>query len=447
MRIRPKPPSLVSMWMLDVFCCALGCVTLLWLLNTREARDNAKRAGSAIELLQETQSELADQKQLLIATKAEFDETQRRLNSNIQDLRGQLLAMTDERDVTLKQLALVRNDLESTETKLTFAVNKSDELSTKLKAVTLSADELNRLLRKREEERDALVLNAKKAEEQLSELDAKLQTAARETKNAQANLLAMSKTGDELAKSRETIRDLRQQLDDSNAQLVDLQGNKAKLADKINKLRIESESRFAGITMTGKRVVFAIDASGSMKLSALQVEAPQKWGIVVDTVGKVMRTLPNLEQYQVVVFSRKANYLFGTGVWQDYKGEESVNRVTDALKQVDPSGDTNMYEALDLAFALKPRGLDTIYLFSDGLPTSGPSLTTEELRTMTESERSAKLIRNIRETLETVWNPRRDPQRVTINAIGFFFESPEVGAFLWALAREHDGSFVGMSRP
>jgi hypothetical protein len=37
--------------------------------------------------------------------------------------------------------------------------------------------------------------------------------------------------------------------------------------------------------------------------------------------------------------------------------------------------------------------------------------------------------------------------RVRINSIGFFYESPEVGAFLWALSRENDGSFVGMSRP
>ena len=37
--------------------------------------------------------------------------------------------------------------------------------------------------------------------------------------------------------------------------------------------------------------------------------------------------------------------------------------------------------------------------------------------------------------------------RVKLHAIGFFFESPDVGAFLWALARENDGSFVGMSRP
>ena len=47
MRIRHKTPTLVSMWMLDVFCCALGCVTLLWLLNTRQAGDETEKAKTA----------------------------------------------------------------------------------------------------------------------------------------------------------------------------------------------------------------------------------------------------------------------------------------------------------------------------------------------------------------------------------------------------------------
>jgi hypothetical protein len=42
---------------------------------------------------------------------------------------------------------------------------------------------------------------------------------------------------------------------------------------------------------------------------------------------------------------------------------------------------------------------------------------------------------------------RARPAKVRINSIGFFYESPDVGAFLWALSRENDGSFVGMSRP
>jgi hypothetical protein len=56
------------------------------------------------------------------------------------------------------------------------------------------------------------------------------------------------------------------------------------------------------------------------------------------------------------------------------------------------------------------------------------------------------LSRQLRRTLLAAWNPAGGG-RVKINAVGFFYESPEVGAFLWALTRENDGAFVGMSKP
>ena len=65
-----------------------------------------------------------------------------------------------------------------------------------------------------------------------------------------------------------------------------------------------------------------------------------------------------------------------------------------------------------------------------------------------DTERSAILARYIRTLLRRDWNrPLAGRPRVRINTIGFFFESPDVGAFLWALARENEGSFVGMSKP
>ncbi|HET6573622.1 MAG TPA: VWA domain-containing protein [Fimbriiglobus sp.] len=461
MRLRPKPPSLVSMWMLDVFCCALGCVTLLWLLNTREAGEQAKRAGSALEVLHKTKTELNARKAELLATKADLDQTRRKLNADIEDLQGKLLAMTSERDETAKKLALTRGDLAAAQSKLVAAVNRSQELddlltrkqkeakdlSTRLASATVSADELAKLLRRRERERNDLAMKAKAAEEQLDDADAKLKAVAREAKDANANLAAMRKTGDELAAARSTIKDLRKKMDDSNATLIDLQGQKAKLADKYDKLRIESESRFAGIAMTGRRVVLVVDFSGSMKDVANGQPDPNKWPTVVETVAKVMRSLPDLEKFQVVIFSRQASYLFGSGEWQPYQGEASVKRVADALRRIEPAGDTNLYDGLDLAFRLRRDGLDTVYLFSDGLPTSGPGLTSEQERTLKETDRADRLGRHIRLTLNVAWNRAVGGRKVRINAVGFFYESPELGSFLWTLARENDGSFVGMSRP
>src|SRR5205807_282463 len=44
MRIRHRIPSVFSLSMVDVMCCALGCVILLWLFNLKNAKDNEERA-------------------------------------------------------------------------------------------------------------------------------------------------------------------------------------------------------------------------------------------------------------------------------------------------------------------------------------------------------------------------------------------------------------------
>ena len=65
-----------------------------------------------------------------------------------------------------------------------------------------------------------------------------------------------------------------------------------------------------------------------------------------------------------------------------------------------------------------------------------------------QQELGAILGKHVREKLKTDWN-RAAPggSRVKINSVGFYFDSPDVGAFLWSLSRENDGSFVGMSKP
>ncbi|HEY2786958.1 MAG TPA: VWA domain-containing protein [Fimbriiglobus sp.] len=452
MKTRHKSPTLVSMWMLDVFCCALGCVTLLWLMNIREAKLEAARASTAL-------TDLASTKSILTSTLEEYDKTKKVLLAEIEHLAGKLAATVAERDETAKTLALAKSDVTELTAKLATALTVSrdlddqlakkqkdvKDLSAKLLATATSADELAKLLRQRERERDEVLAKSAKLKDQLNDADAKLRSARKEVDAASNDLAAMKKTGNELTSAQKTIRDLQQKLDDSNAQIIDLQGDKKKLADKFDKLRIDSESKFAGIAMTGKRVVFLVDISGSMKLVDEKTHAPAKWPTVCETVAKVMRSLPNLEQYQVVIFSRRAEYLFGTGEWQAYKGEASIKKVGDALRAVEPVGDTNMYAAFDLAFRLKSLGLDTIYLFSDGLPTSGQGLTPDQQK-LPDSAQTDILSKYIRQTLDTSWNPKT-AKRVRINCVGFFYESPEVGAFLWALARDNDGSFVGMSKP
>jgi hypothetical protein len=162
-----------------------------------------------------------------------------------------------------------------------------------------------------------------------------------------------------------------------------------------------------------------------------------------------MSSLPNLEKYQAIVFGEKTAFLFeGEEDWLDFNPQTSPQRVQNALAKITPKGGTNMYTALQLAFRLRAKGMDTIYLFSDGLPNLGEGINPAVLNTIREVERNDQLARHIRATLRNNWNrPQPGQPRVRINTIGFFYESPDVGAFLWALARENDGSFVGMSKP
>ena len=449
MRTRHKPPSLVSLWMLDVFCCALGCVTLLWLLSTREAKTQAARNADAVTLLAKTEGDLKARQAELIATKADLDQTRRKLNADLEDLQAKYLATSAERDANAEKLVSATADLATAKVDLMRSVTKATELddllarkqkaataaAVKLTASETAAADLAKLLREKTRERDDLTASAKKAAEQLNDLDAKLKTAAAAADAATSNLAAMRKSGDELATAR--------------ASIIDLQGQKAKLADKYDKLKAETDSRFAGIALTGRRVVFLVDISGSMKLIDDKTPAPDKWPTVVETLDKVMRSLAELEQFQVILFSSKAGYLLEGTDWLAFEKEKSISRVHDAMTKTQPKGDTNIFVAFEEAFRYREKGLDTIYLFSDGLPTSGPGLTVAQDKALVrEQDRSEVLASHLRRTLNFLWNAENLKQsKVRINSVGFFYESPAVGAFLWSLSRENDGSFVGMSKP
>ena len=487
MRVRHKQPTLVSMWMLDVFCCALGCVTLLFLLNSRMASDEAEANKTALIDLRTTERKLA-------ATLDELDKLRLRLNSEeagrqklsaaLTESEGLRLKLSDEAAALAKQLATTTADREDLAKKLALsqkeakdakaladatqlALNaaeakvtadakelatvramatdaddvlrkkqkEADALAKKLVESNASAEDLARLLRKRDDEKVALAKQAADLKKELDDLDAKTAGTRKEFDAAAAQ-----------------IKDLTKKVSDANVTIVDLQGDKARLADKLDKLQKETDARFAGIVTAGKRVVFLVDISGSMAKRDSETADPTKWPIVVETVSKVMRSVVGLEKYQVVIFSSSAKWLFGTGDWRDYEGEKSIDDVKKALAAVKPHDDTNLYAGLEKAFSLREQsGLDVIYLFSDGLPTSGPGLTlAEQTRRppLTELELGEKLGKHIRKTLSDTWNrPLAGKPRVKIHAVGFFFESPDVGAFLWALARENDGSFVGMSKP
>jgi chromosome segregation ATPase len=298
---RHKPPTLVSMWMLDVFCCALGCVTLLWLLKTREA-------GFALDETASVRSNLTDT-QLLLA-----DEQMRNLELqlNVEEVAGRLAKAENERDEQAKQLALTRQELDQAGKRLALVEQRASDTAKELAVTEKKLDEQKRAatvlearstiseeeLAKKKTEIAALNKTIDRSKKSAEELEVLLRERERE-RDAEAKKVGelnksiesmtkargeLDKQTTDLAKALDQIKKLEKQVGDSNAAIVDLQGTKAKLADKINRLEIESQNRFAGISLTGKRVVFLIDMSGSMEMLDEKTLEGSKWGTVRDTI-------------------------------------------------------------------------------------------------------------------------------------------------------------------
>ena len=81
MRTRHRIPMIFSLSMMDVFCCTLGCVILLWLINQREAMLRTRAASQVREKLTVSEQQ-----------------------------RGQLNALLDDLD---RQLAAAKADLKT----------------------------------------------------------------------------------------------------------------------------------------------------------------------------------------------------------------------------------------------------------------------------------------------------------------------------------------------
>jgi hypothetical protein len=445
MRTRHRIPMIFSLSMMDVFCCTLGCVILLWLINQREAMLRTRTAGEAIDQLKITRGSLADVER----NRDELDQQRKDLQRQLAAARTDLDAARAKADDLTKQLADLRTEAADTEDRLAKKA-LAEQLLTRQRAEVLKrVTDLERLLHDKEVAASAADRRATDLEDRLAQADARLERLKKvadtlpELRDAATSARESAGAAEARAKALEgELADARRALDSARAE-------GRTLAGQVARVRAAAEQRFEGIALTGKRVVFLVDMSGSMDLIDDRTAAPEKWPGVRDTVLKIMRSLPQLEKFQVLLFSDKASYLLGQdGRWLDYDPATSGDRVSAALAVIRPKGNTNMYAAFEAAFQYRAQGLDTIYLMSDGLPNIGEGLTAEAARTMRETERTEALSRHIRSALKARWNAAQPGRpRVKINAVGFFFESPDVGAFLWALTRENDGSFVGMSRP
>jgi von Willebrand factor type A domain len=477
---RHKIPTIFNIYMLDVICCALGCVVLLWQVAHQEAEQQTADAKDA-------HAEAEKQTDAAIRARLQYEKAQQGLlsaSNDVTQLQAEVTAWKQKHQGLTHELAAAQKDRENAKSALSLSTEQRKKLEADLaklldeqtktsadlaganksnadllakiaatdkkakeQAIALTISEEN--ARKLQKLLDSIAVDSKDAQAKLKLADLELKMREQDLDRARKELAEMSASKEKLAKS---LTGGAKDLTDAKGQVAALTIERDQLKDKLvnvnrkfDSLKAEAEQRFAGIPLTGESVVFLIDISGSMTMKDENTEDPDKWPFLCETLMQLMKSIPTMQRFQVILFSDKTRYLFGNrDSWLKYEGPATAKQTRDALRKVKVEGGTNMEEAFEEAFRLRKLKLDTIYLFSDGLPNIGSGVPAD-IRNPTEGQRNHFMGKFVRDKLKSDWNrPQEGMSDVRINAVGFFFESPDVGAFLWAMAREHRGAFVGL---
>ncbi|MEO0478194.1 MAG: VWA domain-containing protein [Planctomycetota bacterium] len=149
---------------------------------------------------------------------------------------------------------------------------------------------------------------------------------------------------------------------------------------------------FFGVRVRGARVVFLIDASGSMRALYARpgqtvvdgTNLPTRLQTMIRELREAIRSLPKETVFDVVAFANHEDRLFDRLVPAD---QEHRRRLDKALDGLVADGGTNIHAALHSILPLDrqlwgqaaARPVDEIFLLSDGEPSVGEITSTDEI--------------------------------------------------------------------
>ena len=203
-----------------------------------------------------------------------------------------------------------------------------------------------------------------------------------------------------------------------------------------------------GLKVGGRRVMLLIDASASMldetivniirrrNLAPALRRKADKWVRAVKTVDWLTTQLPSGSRFQVYSFNTLAGSVVkGTdGTWLDSGDREALDGAVTALKQLVPTGGTNLIAAFDAIKRMNPRP-DNLTLVTDGLPTRGRRPPSR--RTVSSTARFDLFRQAVKEL----------PRGVPVNVILLPIEGdPLAASGFWKLAIQTGGSFLAPSK-
>ncbi|MEE9390957.1 MAG: HEAT repeat domain-containing protein [Planctomycetota bacterium] len=150
-------------------------------------------------------------------------------------------------------------------------------------------------------------------------------------------------------------------------------------ADTAKKVKPAGETKYAvnyyGIPLQSDKVVFVVDISGSMEFGA-EAGGEKRIDVARKKLLEVVQKLDKKTQFNVLAFS-------GSNLYYKSKGlmpctPENKRKVSKWIRGLKTGGGTNTYAALEAIFEEYSKA-DTLYLLSDGSPSSGKVYQQEHL--------------------------------------------------------------------
>src|SRR5438270_3294262 len=171
MRTRHRIPMIFSLSMMDVFCCTLGCVILLWLVNQREALLRAKSASEVTSQLKITRSDLAAATQERDALKDQLAAARRNLDRSSEQAdaaRRDLAVARTRADELDKELAEAKAAAADTADRLAKKSQAAQALAQQMAGALQRVSDLETLLRSKTEEQTTAASRAADLSDQLA---------------------------------------------------------------------------------------------------------------------------------------------------------------------------------------------------------------------------------------------------------------------------------------
>jgi len=176
--------------------------------------------------------------------------------------------------------------------------------------------------------------------------------------------------------------------------------------------------KFFGITLSSDAVVFVIDKSGSMQApgnpgKGTRTRSRNRMEEAIDEALGAIAGMQDRDSVNVILFS--------SGIFPWKRGltelkERNRSKLEEFLRKQRPDGGTRLYDALE--DALNTEGVDKILLLSDGQPSEGKFLGTEDI------------LREVRRLNQT--------KRIAIDCVSLGGDS----RLLRLLAEQNEGSYV-----